>query len=77
MNVFLLPKPSSDVIKSIKSTDLYPKPLNTIGYNYFQVQTNDSIFKLLLAPENIGKKFYYIMENLTSDTNYDKNILKF
>ena len=52
----------------------FPKPLNTIGYNYFQVQTNDSIFKLLLAPENIGKKFYYIMENLTSDTNYDKNI---
>ena len=70
----MLAKPSSEGIKSIKSTDLYPKPLNTIGYNYFQVQTNDSIFKLLLAPENIGKKFYYIMENLTSDITYDKNI---
>jgi hypothetical protein len=73
MNVFLLPKPTIEVT-SIKSTDLYPKPLNTVGYNYFQVQTNDSIYKLLLAPENIGKKFYYIMEDLTSDTNYDKNI---
>jgi hypothetical protein len=74
MRVFLLPSPAKKDFSVVKSTDLYPKPLNTIGYNYFQVQTNDSIYKLLLAPENIGKKFYYIMENLTSDVSYDKNI---
>ena len=73
MRVFLLPLPSKN-INNVDSTNLYPKPLNTIGYNYFQVQTNDSIYKLLLAPENVGKKFYYIMENLISDINYDKNI---
>jgi hypothetical protein len=74
MRVFLLPKPENVNLSGVYTTDLYPKPLNTIGYNYFQVQTNDSIFKLLLAPENIGKKFYYIMENLTSDINYENNI---
>jgi len=74
MRVFLLPVPDKNTITTVKSTDLHPKPLNTIGYNYFQVQTNDSIYKLLLAPENVGKKFYYIMENLTSDISYDKNI---
>ena len=73
MRVFLLPTPKNNITQ-IKSTDLYPKPLNTSGYNYFQVQTNDSIYKLLLAPENIGKKFYYIMEDLTPDIDYDKNI---
>jgi hypothetical protein len=70
MNVFLLPKPTVEVT-SIKSTDLYPKPLNTVGYNYFQVQTNDSIYKLLLAPENIGKKFYYIMEEASKNPKYN------
>lgn len=75
MRIFPLPVLSEkNVLTTVKSTNLYPKPLNTIGYNYFQVQTNDSIYKLLLAPENIGKKFYYIMENLTSDITYDKNI---
>jgi hypothetical protein len=74
MRVFLLPKPEKLDINEVYSTDLYPKPLNTIGYNYFQVQTNDSIFKLLLAPENTGKTFYYIMENLTTDINYENNI---
>jgi hypothetical protein len=74
MKVFLLPKPEKIDINGVYSTDLYPKPLNTIGYNYFQVQTNDSIFKLLLAPENAGKTFYYIMENLTIDINYENNI---
>jgi len=75
MRVFLLPSPDSkNEITNIYTTDLYPKPLNTVGYNYFQVQTNDSIFKLLLAPENVGKKFYYIMEELTSDINYENNI---
>ena len=75
MRIFPLPVLSKDnLLTTVKSTDLYPKPLHTIGYNYFQVQTNDSIFKLLLAPENVGKKFYYIMENLTSDVSYDKNI---
>ena len=74
MRVFLLPTPTKNNISDVLSTDLYPKPLHSIGYNYFQVQTNDSIYKLLLAPENIGKKFYYIMEELTSDINYDKNI---
>jgi hypothetical protein len=73
MRVFSLPLPTQK-FTVVKSTDLFPKPLNTIGYNYYQVQTNDSINKLLLAPENIGKKFYYIMENLTSDISYDKNI---
>jgi hypothetical protein len=74
MKVFLLPKPEKLDVDGVYSTDLYPKPLNTIGYNYFQVQTNDSIFKLLLAPENAGKTFYYIMENLTTDINYENNI---
>lgn len=74
MRVFLLPKPQDIELTGVYSTDLYPKPLNTIGYNYFQVQTNDSIFKLLLAPENAGKTFYYIMENLTTDINYENNI---
>lgn len=75
MRIFPLPVLSEkNILTTVKSTNLYPKPLNTIGYNYFQVQTNDSIYKLLLAPENIGKKFYYIMENLTSDITYDKNI---
>jgi len=74
MRVFLLPKPEKNELTGIYSTDLYPKPLNTVGYNYFQVQTNDSIFKLLLAPENAGKTFYYIMEDLTSDINYENNI---
>ena len=74
MKVFLLPKQEKQDIDEVYSTDLYPKPLNTIGYNYFQVQTNDSIFKLLLAPENTGKTFYYIMENLTVDINYENNI---
>jgi len=73
MRVFPLPLPTQK-FSVVKSTDLFPKPLNTIGYNYYQVQTNDSIYKLLLAPENVGKKFYYIMENLTSDISYDKNI---
>jgi hypothetical protein len=74
MRVFLLPKPEDTKLTGVYSTDLYPKPLNTIGYNYFQVQTNDKIFKLLLAPENVGKKFYYIMEDLTTDINYENNI---
>jgi hypothetical protein len=74
MRAFLLPKPQNIELSGVYSTDLYPKPLNTIGYNYFQVQTNDSIFKLLLAPENAGKTFYYIMENLTTDINYENNI---
>ena len=74
MRVFLLPKPEKNELTGVYSTDLYPKPLNTVGYNYFQVQTNDSIFKLLLAPENAGKTFYYIMEDLTSDINYENNI---
>jgi hypothetical protein len=74
MRIFLLPKPEDTKLTGVYSTDLYPKPLNTIGYNYFQVQTNDKIFKLLLAPENVGKKFYYIMENLTTDINYENNI---
>jgi hypothetical protein len=74
MRVFPLPVIEKNNLTVVKSTDLYPKPLNTIGYNYFQVQTHDGISKLLLAPENVGKKFYYIMENLTSDVSYDKNI---
>jgi len=74
MRIFLLPKPEDIKLSGVYSTDLDPKPLNTIGYNYFQVQTNDSIFKLLLAPENSGKTFYYIMENLTTDINYENNI---
>ncbi len=74
MRVFQLPIPSKEISNVVKSTNLYSKPLHTIGYNYFEVQTNDTIFKLLLAPENVGKKFYYIMENLTSDISYDKNI---
>lgn len=75
MRIFPLPVLSKENnLTVVKSTDLYPKPLNTIGYNYFQVQTNDSIYKLLLAPENIGKNFYNIMENITSDVSYDKNI---
>jgi len=74
MRTFLLPSPEKSDINGVYTTDLYPKPLNTVGYNYFQVQTNDSIYKLLLAPENVGKKFYYIMENLTSDISYENNI---
>jgi len=74
MRIFLLPSPDKYALSGVYSTDLYPKPLNTVGYNYFQVQTNDSIYKLLLAPENVGKKFYYIMENLTTDINYENNI---
>jgi hypothetical protein len=74
MRIFPLPTVEKNLLTIVKSTDLYPKPLHTIGYNYFQVQTNDSIYKLLLAPENIGKNFYNIMENLTSDVSYDKNI---
>lgn len=74
MRVFPLPLVEKNNLTVVKSTDLYPKPLHTIGYNYFQVQTNDNIYKLLLAPENVGKTFYYIMENLTSDVSYDKNI---
>jgi len=74
MRIFPLPIVEKSNLSVVKSTDLYPKPLNTIGYNYFQVQTYDNLYKLLVAPENVGKNFYYIMENLTSDVNYDKNI---
>ena len=74
MKVFTLPKVDKS-INEVLSTDLYPKPLNSIGYNYYTVQTTDSFNKLLLEPQNIGKKFYNIIENLTIDLpNYDNNI---
>jgi hypothetical protein len=76
MKVFLLPELSSkEVIKDINSTDLYPRPLNSIGYNYYTVQTRTKFYDLLLAPENMGKRFYYVIEHLIRDVfNYDKNI---
>ena len=76
MKVFLLPESSSkDEIKNINSTDLYPRPLNSIGYNYYTVQTRTKFYDLLLAPENMGKRFYYVIEHLIRDVfNYDKNI---
>jgi len=75
MKVFLLPKLSKESISTINSTDLYPRPLNSIGYNYFAVQTRTKFYDLLLAPENVGKRFYYVIEHLIPDVfNYDKNI---
>ena len=75
MKVFLLPKISKESISNIDSTDLYPRPLNSIGYNYFSVQTRTKFYDLLLTPENVGKRFYYVIEHLIPDVfNYDKNI---
>jgi hypothetical protein len=76
MKVFLLPKVSKNVtINEIESTDLYPKPLNSVGYNYYTIQTNDVFAKLLTEPQNVGKKFFNIIENLTIDLpNYENNI---
>jgi hypothetical protein len=76
MKVFLLPKLSKDVtINEILSTDLYPKPLNSVGYNYYTIQTSDVFAKLLTEPQNVGKKFFNVIENLTIDLpNYENNI---
>jgi hypothetical protein len=76
MKVFILPKINKNVmINEVLSTDLYPKPLNSVGYNYYTVQTTDSFNKLLTEPQNIGKKFYNIIENITIDLpNYENNI---
>ena len=76
MKVFLLPKLAKNiVIKEVLSTDLYPKPLNSVGYNYYTIQTSDVFNKLLTEPQNIGKKFFNIIENLTIDLpNYENNI---
>jgi len=75
MNVFLLPELPKTTLDGIKSTDVIPKPLNSSGYNYYTTQTNDAIFKLINEPENVNRKFYYIIEKLVSDTpNYENNI---
>ena len=75
MNVFLLPEISKTTLNGIKSTDVVPKPLNSSGYNYYTTQTNDAIFKLINEPENVNRKFYYIIEKLTEDTpSYENNI---
>jgi hypothetical protein len=76
MKVFHLPKIlTNELINNINSTDLYPKPLNSIGYNYYAVQTRTKFYDLLLAPENMGKRFYYVIEHLIRDVfNYEKNI---
>jgi len=76
MKVFVLPKIAKNtVINDVLSTDLYPKPLISIGYNYYTVQTTDSFKKLLMESQNVGKKFYNIIENLMIDLpNYDNNI---
>jgi hypothetical protein len=75
MKVFLLPKLSKTEISEILSTDSYTKPLNSVGYNYYTIQTNDVFAKLLTEPQNVGKKFFNIIENLTIDLpNYENNI---
>ena len=76
MKVFHLPKIlTKELINNMNSTDLYPKPLNSIGYNYYAVQTRIKFYDLLLAPENMGKRFYYVIEHLIRDVfNYEKNI---
>ncbi len=84
MRVFLVPHLNAKNTKDlnelatsdgINTDNLFHKPLNSVGYNYYTVQTTDSFYKLMLAPENLGKRFYYIIENLITDVpNYDKNI---
>lgn len=76
MKLFLLPKIAKTTkITDVISTDLNPKPLNSIGYNYYTIQTSDSFIKLLTEPQNVGKKFYNVIENLTIDLpNYENNI---
>ena len=76
MKVFLLPKISTDVsINTINSTDLNSNPLISTGYNYYITQTKDKYIQLVLSSENVNKRFFYIIENLTRDIpNYDKNI---
>jgi len=76
MKVFLLPKISSkEILSNVNSTDLNSNPLISIGDNYYIVQTKDKFYKLISAPENLNKRFYYIIENLIRDVpNYDKNI---
>ena len=63
MQVFQLPKVSIKENIIVNSNNYFQKPLISTGYNYYAVQTNDGFYKLVLAPENIGKKFYYIIEN--------------
>ena len=75
MNVFQLPK-VKEKLDTIKSTDLVPKPLNSIGYNYYCTQTNDTFYKLINEPANVGKTFYYIIDNLSVNIpTYENNII--
>jgi len=75
MKLFLLPKSSNSGINEIYSSNLSSKPMNSIGYNYYTIQTTDSFNKLLLEPQNVNKKFYNVIENLTIDLpNYENNI---
>jgi len=67
MKLFLLPKSSNSGINEIYSSNLSSKPMNSIGYNYYTIQTTDSFNKLLLEPQNVNKKFYNVIENLTID----------
>jgi hypothetical protein len=53
-----------------------PKPLNSIGYNYYCTQTNDTFYKLINEPVNMGKTFYYIIDNLSVNIpTYENNIM--
>ena len=76
MKVFLLPKISSkEILSYVNSNNLNSNPLMSIGENYYIIQTKDKFNKLISAPENQNKRFYYIIENLIKDVpNYDKNI---